>query len=295
MQKRQAWALLALLAVLAVLVIGQFAVLDPEPTARAIETAGGSPASRSAEAPADPAPEPRAVTPLGPGAAIRVPLPDGRILDVRLWLAAQPGSPLVVATTGNNVSAPEWLPVLETLRAHRDASVAVILGVAGAPPAADPTARVREQELLLAAAVAALRAKPGVEAVPVAVLASGDAATAALLYMAATQEISALAVLSAAIDVPDLDVRDAMASIARRQVFVGFADKGENADAGRELLARLLNRRAVVVPGMSGGVELLALPALHGDLVGWLYAALGPVTRPAPAAAPPLDPTQPAG
>ncbi|MSP91455.1 MAG: hypothetical protein EXR79_06580 [Myxococcales bacterium] len=291
MQTRQAWALLALLAVLTALIVGHFAVVDPDPTAPMPQRPIASADDRTLGAPQTEVPRPRRVAPLGPGRRIAVPLPDGRTLDVRLWPSREAGAPLVVAAAADAADVPAWLPVLETLRAHRDAAVATLEGVAGAPPIADRTARVREQALLLAAALAALRVRPGAAPAPIAVLAADDAATAVLLYAAGHDEVSALVALSAAIDVPDLDVRDAVESIARRQVFVAFADKSESADAGRELLARLLNRRAVVVPGLHSGIALLSLPTLRGDLVGWLYAALGPVLARAPVAAPPLDST----
>ena len=93
----------------------------------------------------------------------------------------------------------------------------------------------------------------------------------------ADPNVRATALLSPELPGSDPEVLEAVAAMTRRQVFVAVAEADSGAAPTVALLeARLGTLRLARYRGARHGVELLADARVQSDLVGWLFAVLGP-------------------
>lgn len=224
-------------------------------------------------------PAPRDPVDLGAGEPVQVPMDDGSRLSATLWRTAEL-APVLVMTSGAEEDPGDWLEVARVVRASRAVSLLLVGhvvegGKASPGVASDPVARQVQAGIQLRAVFRWLALQDFANEMPWAVLASREAAEAAMTVVGAEPKVRATVLLSPAVAAPE----DDLAMLERRQVFVACAGADALGDAtARALEAKLQNRHVERADGAAKGLELLQQPRVKASLAGWLYAALG--TRP---------------
>jgi len=228
-----------------------------------------------------PPPAPRPPADLGPGEALQLTAPDGAPLPLTVWRGRSNRAPLVLFVAAAGEDGAAWLPVLRTLRAARDTTLAV-LGTqpeAGrsAPSIPDPVARRAHEKARIGFVVHSLRERLHVPNAGLALVASADAAAPVLAAAAADAMVRATALVSPVLPQDDREVLESLDNMTKRQVFLASAQDDSSSMASVQLLLqRLRTLRVTQPPGQAHGVLLLRERSLRSDLAGWLFAVLGP-------------------
>lgn len=276
--KRLLAALLGMLVAVAVMLwlrSHEDAPAWPAPAARAVAP---RPAPAAEEVPA---PAPRPPADLGAGDSFTITAADGARLPVTAWKARSPRAPVVLFVAAPGEEASTWMPVLRTLRAARDCSLAILWNSAESgrhePGIPDPAARRSHEQARIGVVISGLQRRLQLDPGSLALVGSGQAAAAVLGAAAADPSVRATAFLSPELPDSDAELLEGLAAMTRRQVFLAVADADARAAPAVALLeARLGTLRLARYPGGRHGIELLVDSRVQSDLVGWLFAMLGP-------------------
>lgn len=221
---------------------------------------------------------------LGKPIEVRLPLRGGGAVVGKFWPPTTATAPAVVFAPGPRESPVPFAAVLAALRGQRDVGLVLMRpdDVAPLPHAGLRWRRELERLQVVAALVRKSQGNHTFDAGSLAVVASGDAAVAALHLAAADPGVRAAALLSLPTDATGTAWDEAVETVARRQLFMAWT--AADTPVHQALVARLHNGKGGLVPGAARGVALLQTPGVASDLSGWLYAALGPIDRQVPSA-----------